>query len=66
VTATMYAVPSGGSAGVTNMCMNAQCIGPNSYTDVDVPTLGAGDTLQALAGANSSVTIHELGGVIYS
>lgn len=66
VTATLYAVPNAGVPGVTNEFMAAQSIPANSFVDVDVPTLAAGDTLQGLAGAAASITIHELGGVLYS
>jgi hypothetical protein len=66
VTATLYAVPSAGAAADSNAFMKAQSIPANSFVDVDLPTLAAGDTLQGLAGAATSITIHELGGVLYS
>ena len=66
VTATLYAVPNAGTASDANAFMKAQSIPANAFVDVDVPTLGQGDTLQGLAGAATSITIHELGGVLYS
>jgi hypothetical protein len=66
VTATLYAVPNLGSPGVGNAFVSAQSIAANSYLDVDVPIMGPGTTLQALAGANTSITIHMLAGSIFS
>lgn len=66
VAVTLYAVPSGGSAGVGNMFLNAVSVAGNNYLDTDIPTLAAGDSLQGFAGAATSVTIHEIGGVLSS
>lgn len=66
VPVTLYAVPSGGSAGVGNEFMSAQSIAANSYLDVDIPTLAAGDTVTGFAGTASVIVAHELGGVLYS
>ena len=65
VSATLYAVPAAGSPTAANECF-VQSIPATSYVDVDIPTLAAGDTLQGVAGTASVITIHELGGVLYS
>ena len=60
VTATVYLVPSGGSAGASNCILSARSLAAGeSYV---VPGaigqwLEAGGTIQALAGANASITI---------
>ena len=60
ITATVYLVPSGGSAGVTNCILSAVSIAANS-TLVVPGALGqwieSGGTIQALASANTSITI---------
>jgi hypothetical protein len=66
VAVTAYAVPKGGSAGVSNMFLNAESIAPNAHMDVDIPTLASGDMFQALASAATSVTVSEIGGVLFS
>lgn len=66
VTATVYAVPSGGSPAAGNAVISAKSIAANDYLDVDIPIMPAGSTLQALAGAAASVTCHMLGGSLYS
>lgn len=65
-TATLYSAPAATASSAANCFLNAVSIAPNSYLDVDIPTMAAGDTLRGLAGAVSSITMHELGGVIYS
>lgn len=66
VTVTLYAVPLAGTAGVGNAFVSATSIAANSYLDVDVPIMPAGAFLQALAGANTSITIHMLAGSVFS
>ena len=66
VPVTLYAAAAAVVSGVTNCCLNAVSIGGNSYLDLDIPTLLAGDTLRGFAGTASVITMHELGGVIYS
>ncbi len=66
VSVTMYAVPSGGSPTVTNMCLPSQTMGANSFFDFNVPVIGAGGTLRAVCSANTSVNVQELSGVLYS
>lgn len=66
VTATVHAVPLSASATAANALIYAYSVPANSYIDVTIPTLKAGDTIQALAGAVTSITIHCLDGVLYS
>jgi hypothetical protein len=66
VTITAWAVPSGGTAGHTNICLPVTSIAANSYLDVDIPQIGAGGKLQAQAGAATSITAQCLDGAIYS
>ena len=66
VTITAWAVPSGGSAGTTNICLPSTSIGANSYIDVDVPQIAAGGTFEAQAGAATSITASCIDGAYYS
>lgn len=65
-TATLYAVPSGGTASATNEFISALSVAANSYVDIDLPTMAAGDFLQGLSGTASAISVFEIGGVIYS
>ncbi len=66
VPVTLYAAPSATASSAANCCLSAVSIAGNSYLDVDIPTLIAGDTLRGFAGTGGVVTMHELGGVLYS
>lgn len=66
VAATLYAAPAATASGVANCFMSAASIPANSSIEVDIPTLTAGDTLRGFAGLATSITAHEMGGVIYS
>lgn len=66
VAATLYVAPAATASSAANCCLSAVSIAANGYLDVDIPTMAAGDTLRGLAGAATSITIHEIGGVIYS
>lgn len=66
VTATLYAVPSGGSAGVGNAFLSAKSIAAGDFLDVDVPIMPAGSTLQGLASAGTSITAHMLAGSLFA
>lgn len=63
-TATIYLVPSGGTAGVTNILTKAVSIAP-SYTyeafEAEGQILEAGGTFQALADSAAQVTIQASG-----
>lgn len=66
VTVTVYAVPLSGTASATNAILSAYSLAANSALDIDLPQMKAGDFLQALAGANASISIHSIDGVIFS
>jgi hypothetical protein len=66
VTITAWAVPSGGSAGNTNIALPVTSVGANSYLDVDVPQIAAGGTFEAQAGAATSITAQALDGAYYA
>lgn len=66
VTVTMYADAAANASGASNCFLNAVSIAANAYLDVDIPTMKAGDTLRGLAGAAASITMSEIGGIIYS
>jgi hypothetical protein len=60
VTATIYLVPNGGTAGVTNCVLSARTLAAGESFNVGSAigqTLAAGGTLQALAGAATSITL---------
>jgi hypothetical protein len=60
---TLYAVPSGGTAGVGNSCFQ-RTLAIGEAVDVDVPVLKSGDKLQGLAGTANKVTVHHLSGLL--
>jgi hypothetical protein len=66
VTVTLYAVKVGGTAGAANCFANAESVAANAHTDYDIPQLAAGDFLQALASANTSITAFSLSGTVLS
>ena len=59
----LYAVPSGGTAGPTNVCWQGS-INSKRTAEVDIPVMKSGDFLQGLAGTAAKVTIHHLGGLL--
>ena len=61
---TLYAVPSGGSAGAGNCFANAESIAQNQHLDFDGPHLPVGATLQARADAGSVLTVTALAGTL--
>lgn len=64
--ATLYAVPAGGTASPGNAFVAGKSIAANDFLDVDVPIMAAGDFLQALAGTASAITIHMISGSFFS
>lgn len=66
VTATLYAVPSGGAAAAGNAFVSAKSIAANDYLDVDVPIMPAGAFIQGLASAGTSITAHMVSGSVFS
>lgn len=65
-TATLYAVPLAGAAGVGNAFLSAKTIAANDFLDVDVPIMSAGDFIQGLAGTAASITAHMVSGSLFS
>lgn len=66
VAATLYVAPAATPSGAGNCCLSAYPIPANGYLDIDIPTMFAGDTLRGEAATASVITVHELGGVLYS
>ena len=66
VPVTLYADASGTASAAANCCLSAKSVGANDFLDVDIPTLKAGDTLRGFAGTAAVITMHELGGILYS
>lgn len=66
VAVTLYAVPSSGAPAASNCFLPGVSIPGGQALDVDIPTLKAGDTLQGFAGAGTSITALEEGGILYS
>lgn len=63
---TLYAVPSGGSAGAGNNIFPAESLAANAHVDVDLPLMSIGDFLQGFADTASDVTISALDGILFS
>ena len=66
VTATLYAVPLAGTAAAANAFVSAKSIAGNDFLDVEVPMIGPGGFVQALAGAATSITAHMISGSLFS
>lgn len=66
ITVNAWAIPAAGSAADGNAFMKTESIPANSHVDVDLPQMIAGDFIQALASAGTSITVHAISGIIYS
>lgn len=67
ITVKAYAIPKGGTASDTgNAFLVGFSIAANSFSDVDLPQMKAGDFLQALASANTSIMCTALDGILYT
>lgn len=66
VTADVHAVPASGLVGDDNAVIKGYSINANSYIDVELPIMKAGDEIHALAGAATSITMHYLDGALFS
>ncbi|NOV28011.1 hypothetical protein E5S69_31490 [Cupriavidus necator] len=66
VQVSLHAVPVGGSASDGNKFLPSKSIPANDYMDVDVPAMQAGDFIQAIAGAASSITAEWMAGALFS
>lgn len=65
VAATLHSVPLAGSNGAANNFFPGMAIAPNSYVDVQVPQMKAGDFLQGFAAA-AGLNIQAIAGAYYS
>jgi hypothetical protein len=65
-TVTAYGVPSAGTAGSGNNFCPTLSVPAYSNLDVDVPVIGEGGFIQALASAGTTVTAHAMDGVLFS
>lgn len=66
VTVTAHCIAAAGSAADGNAIIKAKSIAANDYLDIDLPAMKAGDFLQALASAATSITAHYITGSIFS
>jgi hypothetical protein len=65
VPVTLYAVPTGGTAGVSNAFASNKNVPANDYLDVDVPIMPTGAFIQALAASATSITAHMISGSLF-
>lgn len=66
VAATLYMDASATASSAANCFLSAVSIPANSSIEVDIPTMKVGDTLRGFASAATSITAHEMGGVLFS
>jgi hypothetical protein len=66
VTATLYADAAASVSAAGNCFLSAVSIAAGASLDVDLPTMRAGDTLRGFAGSATSITMHEMAGILYS
>lgn len=65
VNVTAYGVPSGGEAAVGNCFAFEIAVAANSYLDSDIPVLGPGMFIQALA-SGAGITVSMIDGMLFS
>lgn len=62
-----YAVPAGSTTEAPgNVFAPNLSVPSNGFIDVDVPLLGPGDSIQALAGSGSAITVSAINGALFS
>ncbi len=67
VQVTAYAVPANAApTSPGNVFAPNISVPINGFIDVDVPLLGPGDSIQALAGSNSAITMSAINGALFS
>lgn len=66
VQVSSWTVPAAGASGDGNSIVKLRSIAPGDYLDIDLPTMAAGDFLQASASAATSITAHFISGAYYS
>jgi hypothetical protein len=64
VSVTLYADVAATASSAANACLSAFSIAGNSFADVDLPVLKAGDTLRGFASAAASITMHHIDGFL--
>jgi hypothetical protein len=65
VTVSLHADVAANASGAANAFLDNYSLGAHTAQDFDIPTLKAGDTLRGLA-SGAGVTVHEMGGALYS
>lgn len=65
VAATLFSVPAAGANGPANNFFPGMSIGANSFVDVQVPQMKAGDFMQGFGGA-AGLNIQAIAGAYYS
>lgn len=65
-TVSVNVIPSAGLNADSNCIAKAVSIAANDSKDFDLPIMKAGDTLEALSGTATALTIHALDGVLFS
>ncbi len=63
---TAYNVPAAGAAADGNAFVKGKTLAANDYLDIDLPIMAPGAFLQALASANTSVTVSMLSGSYFA
>ena len=67
VQVSAYAVPVGSSAeSPGNVFAPNISVPSNAFIDVDVPLMGPGDSINAVAGAASAITMSAINGALFS
>lgn len=63
VTVSLYIVPSGSTAGIANIILNAVTVPANDFTQIStyMPMETTGDTVQALCSTQTAATISLFG-----
>jgi hypothetical protein len=67
VQVSAYAIPANSFAETPgNIFAPNLSVPANSFIDVDVPLMGPGDFIQAIAGINSAITLSAINGALFS
>lgn len=63
---TLNAVPVAGSSSATNKFLPGTTVGPNTYIDVDIPQMSAGDFISGSADLANVVNVQAIDGYLQS
>ena len=63
-TVAVWVIPSGGSAGDSNKLINTESVPAYGRLSFTVPDMSVGDSIEALAGTATALTIHCTSGII--